>query len=314
MAENFADLDVLIIGGGPGGLAAALWCADLGLKAVLFEKEPELGGQLLWTFGAIKNYLGIEATSGKELRDRFLQSIENTNVMHVVEAPVVRANLTKRRIILADEKQYAASAIIIATGVRRRKLGVPGEDEFWARGILDSGVRSKDEVAGKTVLIVGGGDAALENALILSDTAAKVTVVHRRGEFTARKDFVQQAKETANIEFLTNTCVTAIIGNTAVEAVELQKAVAGKRSTIGVDAVLIRIGVIPNTELFCGQIDLDAAGYITVNSKCETNFEGVYAVGDVANPVSPTISSAVGNGVVATKLAARRINAGILDD
>src|SRR5882672_96315 len=129
MAENSTDFEVAIIGGGPGGISAALWCAELGLKAILFEKEPEFGGQLLWTFNAIKNYPGVEVRNGRELRDRFLQHIENTKVTRIVGATVVNANLAKKTIELADGTRYSARSIIIATGVRRRKLGVPGEDE-----------------------------------------------------------------------------------------------------------------------------------------------------------------------------------------
>ena len=307
MAENPSDFDVLIIGGGPGGLSAALWCSELGLKAALFEKEGELGGQLLRTFNAIENHLGIEAENGRELRDRFLQHIEKTNVTRIVGAEVVGADLSEKRIDLGDGSRYSAKAIIIATGVRRKTLGVPGEDEFRGLGVLKSGVQSKNDVDGKIVAIVGGGDAALENALILSETAKKVIVIHRRDAFTARESFIARAQERSNIEFLTGRGVTAIIGNTVVEAVELQDVITGARSEIAADLILIRIGVVPNTELFRGQIAFDAAGYISVRSQCETDLVGVYAIGDVASPASPTISTAVGNGASAAKLAAARI-------
>src|SRR5258706_7922833 len=210
MAGNSADLDVAIIGGGPGGLSAALWCAELGLKAMLFEKESEFGGQLLWIHGAIRNYLGLEAKNGRELRDRFLEHLENADVMKVARASVVSADLAKKTLELADGTRYSATAIIIATGVRRRNLEVPGEEEFRGRGILESSVTASDEVNGKTVLIVGGGDAALENALILSGTAGKIIVVHRRSEFTARRKFFDDAKTRTNIEFISDTVVTAI--------------------------------------------------------------------------------------------------------
>ena len=301
MAENFADLDVTIIGGGPAGLSAALWCSELGLKASLFESESEFGGQLLWTFNAIKNYLGMDAANGRELRDRFLQHIENINVTRVTGATVVSSDLAKKTIDLADGSRHSGRVIIIATGVRRRKLGVPGEKDFCGSGLLASGARSKDEVAGKTVLIVGGADAALENALILSDTAGKVIVAHRRSDLTARKEFVQRANNRSNIEFLVNVQVAAIVGNTVVEAVQLQNTITGERSNIAADAVLIRIGVEPNTEMFRGQISLDTASYISIDARCATSLEGVYAVGDVANPVSPTISSAAGMGAIAAK-------------
>lgn len=312
MAENPKEYDALIIGGGPGGLSAAFWCAELGLKAALVEKETELGGQLLWTFNPITNYLGVTARNGRELRDHFLQHIASSDFTHILGATVIKADLAKKVVDLDDGTQLSGKVIVIATGVRRRGLDVPGEDEFKGRGILASGAGSKDEVGGKTVLIAGGGDAALENALILSESAAKVIVVHRRSEFAARKEFVERAENRSNIEFVMNSNVMAIIGNAAVETVEIENIISSEREKISVDAVLIRIGVEPNTELFHGQIDLDAAGYVLVNSQCETSLADVYAVGDVANPASPTISTAVGNGAAAAKVAAIRIHSRML--
>lgn len=301
MTANTADFDVIIIGGGPAGLSASLWCAKLGLKAVLLEKETELGGQLLWTFNTIKDYLGIEAANGRELRDRFLQHIENNDVRRLTGSAVASADLSRKTVVLAKGTSCSAKAIIIATGVRRRRLNVPGEEEFRGKGILESGVKAKDDVRGKTVVITGGGDAALENALILSETSEKVIVVHRRQEFSARKDFLERARKSENIEFMTCSRVTAIMGNTAVEAVELENLKSKKLATIKADHVLIRIGVVPNSELFRGQVALDDGGYICIDANCSTNLEGIYAAGDIANPSSPTISGAVGMAVAAVK-------------
>ncbi len=301
MADNSTDFDVIIIGGGPGGLSAAMWCADLGLKAVVFEKEPEFGGQLLWTFNAIENYLGIAAANGRELRDRFLQHVENKKFKRLTEAFVVGADLARKRVTLADGTSYSAKAIIIATGVRRRKLDVPGEEQFIGRGILESGAKSKDDVKNKTVAIIGGGDAALENALILSQTAKRVFVIHRKNKFTARPEFVENARRCENVEFIFDTCVTAISGNKRVEAVELQNTKSAERSKIASDALLIRIGVVPNTEMFSGQIALDESGYIMISSDCQTSLQDIYAIGDAANQFSPTIAAAAGQGAIAAR-------------
>ena len=308
MVEKNIDFDVLIAGGGPAGLSALLWCAELGLSAILLEKEAEFGGQLLHTHNAIQNYLGIEAANGREMRDSFLRQLENTGIKRLTGAEIVEADLVRKTVTLADGTAISGHAIIIATGVRRRKLMVPGEVEFRGRGILDSGVTAMDEVRGKTVLIVGGGDAALENALILSETAREILVVHRRGELTARREFVKKARESEKIELLFNTQITEIIGKEGVEAVETKHLTSGRLLRMQTDAVLIRIGVEPNTELFRGQIELDDEGYVIIDRNCATSLQGVFAVGDVANRLAPTISTAVGHGAAAVKAIFREIN------
>ncbi|MFN0280293.1 MAG: NAD(P)/FAD-dependent oxidoreductase, partial [Pyrinomonadaceae bacterium] len=139
MVEKNTDYDVIIAGGGPAGLSSLLWCAELGLTAILIEKEPEFGGQLLHTHNSIKNYLGIEAVNGRELRDIFLRQIEKAKIKRLTGAEIVEADLTQKSVTLADGTKYSSRAIIIATGVRRRKLIVPGEEELRGRGILESG-------------------------------------------------------------------------------------------------------------------------------------------------------------------------------
>ncbi len=300
MEQQPNDNDVLIIGGGPAGLAAALWCADLGLDAVLLEARPEFGGQLLQTFGPITNYLGVTAANGRELRDRFLEHVSNKRVTLITEAVVEHADLAAKRIRLADGRDFAGRSILIATGVRRRRLGVPGEEEFRGRGVLESGIRDRAQVAGKRVVIVGGGDAALENALILRETAARVIIVHRRSEFSARQAFVDLAQNDPNIELALGSQVTSITGGDTVEGVETFDAAAGP-STIAADAIVIRIGVVPNTELFRGQIELDEQGYVIVDQNGSTSLPGIYSVGDVANPSSPTIATATGSAATTVK-------------
>lgn len=301
MAQKKADFDVIIIGGGPGGLSAAFWCAELGLKALLLEKDDEFGGQLLRTFNEIKNHLGVEAANGREMRDIFLRQVENKDFTRVSGCSVISVDLIEKTVVTGDGSRYSSRAVIIATGVSRRKLGIPGEAEFYGRGILDSGEKSKNDVVGKRIVIVGGGDAALENALILSRAADRVFVVHRRSEFSARAEFVEGCRRNKKIEFITNARAAAITGNTAVEAIKLENILSGTTSRIEADAVLIRVGEEPNTELFRGQIELDHAGFVRIDANCATDVSRVFAIGDVANPMALTISSAVGMGAISAK-------------
>jgi len=300
--------DVIVVGGGPAGLSAALWCNELGLETILFEKEAELGGQLLQIFNPITNYLGLKTENGREMRDHFERGVEKMNSFTRLRAAVKEIDAAGHCIVLSGGERCSAKALIIATGVRRRKLGVAGEDFFQGKGILDSGAKDKEKVTNKKVLIVGGGDAAIENSLILSDYAAKIYVVHRRANLSARTEFINRAKMDAKIELSPDTIVREIIGNDRLKSVEVVNTETDQAEVLDVDFVLVRIGVEPNTELLRGKINLDDKGYVLIDSNCETSSAGVFAVGDAANPISPTLSTAAGTGATAAKAVRSLLN------
>lgn len=301
------DFDVIIIGGGAAGISAALWCAELGLRALLLEARDELGGQLLWVHNQIKNHLGVEAENGRELRDIFVRQIENYNFTVRLQAQVCEVDLKNKIVLLEDGAEFSAKAITIATGVQRRKLNVAGEAEFKDKGVLASGKRNPSAAKNKNVVVAGGGDAAFENALILAETARTVTLVYRGENFRARKEFVEKVQNNPKIEILTETILTKIIGENCVQAIEIKNSKTKKTKILLAEAVLVRIGVEPNTKNFRRELNLDEHGYIKIDSTCETNVEGIFAAGDVANPISPTVSSAVGMGATAAKAIAKSI-------
>lgn len=302
------NYDVIIIGGGAAGISAALWCAELNLKSLLLESGAELGGQLLWTHNEIKNHLGIEAADGRELRDIFVRQIENRKFTLELNSKIIAADFENKSIALETGEAFSARNLIIATGVRRRKLNVEGEEKFQGRGIIESGKRDAESVKNKRVCIIGGGDAAYENASILAKTAAHVTLIQRGKVSRARAEFVEAARNNRQVEILTETTVVKIIGGEHVEAVELENTITKKQTIIAVEAILLRIGVEPNTKFLRGTIDLDENGYVKINQNCETDLKGVYAVGDVANPTAPTVSTAVGTGATAAKAIFARLN------
>jgi thioredoxin reductase (NADPH) len=302
------NYDVIIFGGGAAGLSAALWCAELKLKTLLLERDAELGGQLLRVYNPIKNHLGIEAENGRELLAVFLRQLENYPFIVRLQSEIVQIDLKGKAVRLAGGETFRARAIVVATGVRRRKLNVEGEGTFAGKGIIESGARDAETVKNKNVCIIGGGDAALENALILAETARSVTLVHRRNNFRARNEFVAAVKTNPKIEVFTETIVRGISGSQKVETIELENTKTRKKTEKNVEAILIRIGVQPNTEFFSENLDLDERGYIKITQNCETNVEAVYAVGDAANPVAPTVSGAVGMGATAAKAIFARLN------
>jgi len=311
MTEKEITADVIIVGGGPAGLSAALWCAELRLKTMLLEKEAFFGGQLVSIFNPITNYIGLETKNGREMRDHFMRAIEkigNKGLFTRLHAEITKIDAANKTIILENGDRFSAKAIIIATGVRRRKLGVPGEDLFQGKGILESGAKDKEKVKNCVVAIVGGGDAALENALILSDYTEKIYVIHRGADLRARSEFVGVAKKNAKIEFCHNTFVRKFTGAGKLAAVAVANIETGRKEQIDVDFALIRIGVEPNTELVRGKIDFDVNGYVIVDHLSETSVNGIFAVGDVANQLAPTIAGAAGTGAAAAKSAFAWLN------
>jgi len=292
--------DVLIIGGGPAGIAASIWCSDLGLSSILVDSGPELGGQMQWIYNSINNYPGVSVKNGMEMGDRFIESIDLANQCVLLNSKVLALDATKVEAFLSDKTTLSARYAIVATGLRRRKLGIPGEQEFIGRGVLESGARDRAIAAGKRVAIIGGGDAAIENALILSEFADRVFVIHRRNELRARKEFADRVHRVGNVEIVLDRRVTSIEGGDVLERIYVDDA-NGSRSSLEIDLVLIRVGYQPNSEILRGQVEIDEHGYVTTDRFGQTSAPSVFAVGDVANQVSPTIATAVGTSAMAVK-------------
>ncbi|HZT58654.1 MAG TPA: FAD-dependent oxidoreductase [Pyrinomonadaceae bacterium] len=300
--------DVIIIGAGAAGLSAALWCDELGLDTLVIEREQEVGGQLLRVYNPIRNHLGVETSGGRELRDRFAAQVEEREFDLWTEAEIESVDLRAKRVRLRSGEELQSLALVIATGVRRRKLGVPGEEEFAGRGVLESGTRDRDTVAGEDVLVVGGGDAAAENALTLAEVCPTVTLVHRGKKLSAREEFAERVRDDHRITVFTEATLQSILGSERVEAAEVLRAGAFKPFRVAVRGVLIRVGVEPNSELFRDQLHADERGYVVTSGEQETSVEMVFAVGDISNPLAPTVSGAVGAGATAAKVIASRLN------
>jgi thioredoxin reductase (NADPH) len=300
--------DVIIIGAGPAGLSAALWCDELGLDTLLLEQNEQVGGQLLSIYGPVEDYPGVRANNGREFLERFSESVGEADFDLWTNVEIESVDLKAKRVTLRSGETLPSISIIIATGVRRRQLGIPGEREFAGSGIIESANRDRHEFAGKDVCVIGGGDAAAENALLLADVCPTVTLVHRGKTLRARPTFTQQLQGQHCITVFPESVVTRILGSDKVEAVEILRKDALKPFQMAVQGVVIRIGVVPNTELFREQLQLDDQAYALVTSQHETNVANVFAIGDVSNPLAPTISGASGAGATAAKVIASRLS------
>lgn len=300
--------DVIVIGAGPAGLSAAFWCDELGLDTLVIEKDSEVGGQLLSIYHPIENYLGLRAESGRELRDVFAEKIDEADFDLWTGAEIESVDLRAKHITLKSGEDLQSIAMIIATGVRRKRLGIPGETELAGKGVVESGTRDRAMLEGKDVCIIGGGDAAAENALMLAEVCPTVTLVQRGRKSRARKEFSERLHVNHCITVFKESVVQRIIGTDKVEAVEILRDGALQPFQMAVGGVLIRIGFEPNTELFTGQVHTDDLGYIVVSGEHESSVGSVFAIGDVSNPAAPTIAGATGAGATAAKVISSRLH------
>ncbi|ASA78393.1 thioredoxin-disulfide reductase [Thermococcus sp. 5-4] len=299
--------DVLIIGAGPAGFTAAIYAARFGLETLIISKD--LGGNMALT-DLIENYPGFpEGISGSELTNRMHEQVKKLGV-EVIFDEVERIDPTecayyegpcKFAIKTKNGKEYKAKTIIITVGAAPRKLHVPGEEEFTGRGVSYCATCDGPLFKGKKVVVVGGGNTALQEALYLKSIGVDVTLVHRRDKFRADKILQDRFKE-SGIPAILNTVVTEIKGDGKVEAVKLRNRVTGEETEMPVDGVFIFIGYEPKTDFVKHLGITDEYGYIPVDMYMRTKVKGIFAAGDITN-VFKQIAVAVGQGAIAANSA-----------
>ncbi len=289
---------LLILGSGPAGLTAALYAARAELEPLVLT-GLEIGGQVALTH-IVENYPGFpEGVGGQELVDRFKAQAERFGARLVMDT-ATEVNLRTRPFqVKTYGNTYEADALIIATGASPRKLGVPGEEEFTGRGVSYCATCDGWFFQDKEVIVVGGGDSALEEGLFLTRYASKVTVVHRRDQFRAGALMQKRARENPKMDFIMDTVVTEILGDDQVKAVRLKNVKTGEEYEKPIDGVFIFIGHIPNTDLFKGQLETDERGYLKVHDWVVTSIPGVFAAGEVADPVYRQVITSAGMGAAA---------------
>ncbi|NGY83025.1 NAD(P)/FAD-dependent oxidoreductase [Bacillus megaterium] len=297
-------VDVLIIGGGPAGISAAVWCKRLGVECLLLEEQAQLGGQLFTIYNEIIDYPGIQAENGIEMQRKMVQHFIDMDCLYEANTKVISIDECSKTVKVKQqetEKEIGYTYLILATGSSQRKLEVPGEQQMIDRGEVYSASADGERLKGKRVALIGGGDRAFEGAHLLASQAKQVYLIHRSTHFKAREQYVEKVLSNSSVKVMTDTEVTAIHGKHHVTSIDL-KSKNSECENLSVDAVLIRLGVAPNVELIKEKVTTTQSGLIVINEVHQSSDPAIYAIGDACtNPLFSSISSSAGQGSIVAK-------------
>lgn len=291
--------DAIVIGAGPAGLTAGIYLSRAKLRTLIVN-EGTVGGQMVLTH-EIANYPGVESISGYQLANMMKKQAKSFGCDIRANVAISGLELTgeTKGLTLSDGSSYTSDSVILATGGRSRTLGVPGEDTFKGRGISYCATCDGDFFTDKKIIVLGGGNSALEEAVSLTKYASKVHIVHQFDHFQAFEHAVEEARNNPKIDFTMESSITAFYGNDKLESVDIKNLRTGETSRFSIDGVFIFIGYIPNTEFLKGKVKLNQWGEIQVNPDMSTSIEGVYAAGDSTAKRFRQVATAVGDGTVA---------------
>ena len=308
MAEKEAEIyDLVIVGGGPGGLTAGIYAMRAALKTLLVEMAA-FGGQMVMS-DEVENYPGFEHISGAELSAKFAQHAESYGLETISQQVVaVDPGIELHTVRLADGQILRTHSVVLAVGGSPRKLDIPGESEYYGKGVSYCAVCDGFFFRNKTVVVVGGGDTAAEEALYLAKLTKKVYMVHRRDALRASMILQQRVKDDCNIEILWNTVPVEIkAGEEGVNAVTLKDTQTGEQRELAADGAFILIGFEPNNDLVPAGVKMNSEGYVIADEKCETNISGIYVVGDLKEKYARQIIVAAAEGSLAALAAAHYV-------
>jgi thioredoxin reductase (NADPH) len=301
------EYEVVIIGGGPAGLTAGLYTSRARLNSLLIEKGV-VGGQII-DAEQVENYPGFpEGISGLELGQLMHQQAAKYGLKTIIaEATGVKPQ-PKPIVVETTEGDFTARAVIIASGSERHKLGIPGEEEFTGKGVSYCATCDAAFFRDLPVAVIGGGNAAITEALHLTKFASRVTVIHRRNQLRASGIMQEKASAEPKIEFRWDTVAEAIEGENSVKRIRLRQVKTGEKSTLDVAGVFISVGLKPSTDYLKGILPLDDGGYVITNNKMETEIPGILAAGDIRHDSARQAITAAGDGATAAFYAEKFIS------
>lgn len=300
--------DSIIIGAGAAGLTAGIYLSRAKVSTLILN-EGTVGGQLVLTH-EVANYPGVEHVSGYDLARTMKQQAMSFGCKIRSNLKVTSLELEGeiKRVEINSKETFTAHSVIIATGGKSRMIGVPGEVEFKGKGISYCATCDGDFFQDKEIIVVGGGNTALEEAVSLTKYASKVTIVHQFDHFQAFEHYIDEAKKNEKINFIMETKITQFMGDEKLQSVTLEHIPSGDLTEMKIDGVFIFIGYVPNTESLQGLIALNANKEIIVNSNMETNIPGVFAAGDSISKRFRQVTTAVADGTIAALVSADYIN------
>ena len=292
--------DIIIVGGGPAGLTAALYAARANKKIIVFEANVP-GGQILKAH-LVTNYPGMKSMSGSDFAENLYNQVKDLGVEIKFETVL---SIDKDKNVTTNKDTYKAKAIILATGADNRKLNIENEDKLVGKGISYCATCDGNFYKGKEVAIVGGGNAALEDALYLSDISSKVYLIHRRDSFKGAELTLKEIKKKNNIEIILNSNVIRINGTDKVESIDINN--QDQEQNIKIDCLFVAIGQEPKNIVFKNVIDIDDKGYIATEDGVHTNVNGIYVAGDARDKLLKQLTTAVSDGSIAATVAIKEM-------
>lgn len=298
--------DIIVIGGGPAGLTAATYARRAG-KTVLVIEKAAFGGQITWS-PKVENFPTIISISGTELGDRLLeQAMEQGAEVELEEVTAVEADGDVKRVRCDSGAEYEAKTIIIATGAKPRMLGLEREEELVGSGVGFCAVCDGAFYKGRDVAVNGGGNSALQDAMLLSETCRKVYLIHRRSSFRGEEKLVEALRRRENVEFILESTVEELLGDTELRGIAVRH--PGGRREIELDGLFVAVGHEPDNKIFAELMELDAAGYAVSGEDCRTKTPGVFVAGDCRRKAVRQLTTAVADGSAAALAACAYIDA-----